>query len=287
MNETTKFIYENSIGTITFAYDSPFWLTEIDGVSSVNIDISESRSVRQVGSSIAEQSVQPKTIPLDGAIYEPLDANREKLLDVIAPQVNATLTVVQGGESWFLDVVPTKTPDVMPGNGEQYFQMELYAAYPYWRTTAAYASQIAGLIALFKFPFYTGGKWWISKYSDSYFNTIENKGNVPVEFTVVFTARSELVNPELYHVETKKWIRIRKTMIAGERISVSTKYGERGVVAISANGVVTNGFRLLAFGSSLDMALTPGENLLRIDAAQNREGLSVRIEAPEGVKSGV
>lgn len=287
MNETTRFIYENSIGTITFAYDSPFWITEIDGISSVDIDISASRSVRQIGSSISEQSVQPKVIPIDGAIYEPLDANRAKLIDVIAPQQPATLTVIQGGESWYLDVVPQKTPNIMPGNGEQYFQMELYAAYPYWRTTASYASQIAGLIAMFKFPFFTGGNWWISKYSDSYFTTITNRGNVPIEFKVVFTARSELVNPELYHVDTQKKILIRKTMIAGERIVVSTIYGERGVVAISANGVVTNGFKLLSVDSDLDMSLLPGDNLLRIDAAQNREGLSVRIEAPEGVKSGV
>lgn len=287
MNETTIFVYENTIGTLTFAYDSPFWITELDGVSSVDIDISESRSTGQVGSSISEQSVQPKKLPIDGCIYDPLDANRAKLIDIIAPQIPATLTVIQGGESWYLDVVPTKTPSIMPGNGLQHFQMELYAAYPYWRTTASYATQIAGLIAMFKFPFFTGGNWWISRYSDSYFNTIVNKGNVPIEFNVVFAARSELVNPELYHVDTQKKILIRKTMIAGERIIVSTIYGQRGVVAISANGVVTNGFKYLSVDSDLDMSLIPGENLLRIDAAQNREGLSVRIEAPEGVKSGV
>lgn len=287
MNETTRFIYENSIGMVTFERDSSFWIAEIDGVSSVDVDISESRSVRQVGSTISEQSVQPRVIPVDGVIYDPLTANRRRLIDVIAPQVPATLTVLQGGESWYLDVVPQKTPNISPGNGLQNFQMELYAAYPYWRTTASYALQVSGLVAMFKFPFFTGGTWWISKYSDSYFSPVENKGNAPIEFQVVFTAQSQLTNPELYHVESRKKILIRKTMVTGEKVIVSTVYGERGVVAVSTSGVATNGFRLLSVDSDLDMALLPGENLLRIDAAQNREGLSVRIEAPEGVRSGV
>jgi len=186
-----------------------------------------------------------------------------------------------------LDVVPEKTPEITPGNGVQFFQTRLHAAYPYWRTTASYATQLAGIIALFKFPFFTGGKWWISKHSDNFFTTIDNNGNVPMDFRVVFTARSAIENPELYHMDTGKRILIRKAMTAGERVVVSTIYGQKGVTCISASGEITNGFRYLSVGSDLSMSLIPGPNLLRIDAAYNREGLGARIEAPEGVKSGV
>jgi len=287
MNENTVFTYENTIGKITFAYNSPFWIMDVDGVSSVEIDISESRSNRQVGASIASQSVQPRSFTVDGAIFEPIASNRERVLAVIAPEVPSTLTVIQNGESWYLDVVPEKTPEITPGNGVQHFQTRLHAEYPYWRSTTSYASQIAGLIAMFKFPFFTGGSWWISKFSDSYFSTVDNKGNVPIEFRVIFTARSALENPELYHVDTGRRIRINKSMIAGERIIVSTIYGKKGVTHISAAGEVTNGFKYLTIDSDLSMTLAPGPNLLRIDATSNREGLGVRIEAPEGVRSGV
>lgn len=286
MNENTVFIYENTIGRLVFQYDSPLWITDVDGMSSVEIDIAESRSTMQVGSSITSQNVRPRSFTLDGAIFEPIAAQRERLLNVIAPQIPATLTIRQGGEEWYLDVVPEKTPEVTPGNGVQFFQPRLRAAYPYWRTTASYATQIAGLVAMFKFPFYTGGSWWISRYSDSYFASIENRGNVPVEFRVTFTARAALDNPELYHVDTGKRILIRKSMIAGERVSVSTIYGHKGVVCTSASGETSNGFKYLSVDSDLSMTLRPGANLLRIDAV-NREGLGVRIEAPEGVKSGV
>ena len=287
MNEKTIFTYESSIGTLTFSHDSPLWVTDIDGVSSVEIDISESRSNAQIGSSIAAQSVRPRTFTIDGAIFDPIELNREKLIAIVAPQKPATFTVTQNGESWFLDVVPERTPMITPGNGVQHFQMRLHAAYPYWRTTESYAMQVAGLIPKFKFPFFTGGKWWLSQFSENYFSTVTNHGNVPIEFRVTFTARSALASPELYHVDTRNLILINKTMTAGERIVVSTVYGQKGVTCISATGVTTNGFRYLSIGSDLAMALLPGSNLLRVGARVNREGLSVRIEAPEGVRSGV
>lgn len=288
MNGDTIFIYESAIGTLTFQRDPmQFWITEIDGASSVDIDIFESQSAGQVGASISGQSVQPSSFTVDGCIFEPLDANRERLIDIIAPQTPATLTVIQNGESWYKDVLPEKTPEITPGDGVQYFQMRLHAAYPYWRSTTSYATQIAGLIAMFKFPFFTGGFWWISKYSDSYFNTIVNEGNVPIEFQVIFAARSALSNPEIYHMDTQKLIRINKSMIAGERIIVSTIDGQKGVTCISNTGEITNGFKYLSLESDLSMALIPGDNLLRMAADTNREGLGVRIEAPKGVKSGV
>ncbi|HBU12714.1 MAG TPA: hypothetical protein DEB31_08315 [Clostridiales bacterium] len=288
MNENTVFIYENSIGKLTFAYDSPLWITDVDGMSSVEIDIAENRSTMQIGASITGQSVRPRSFTIDGAIFDPIDTARKLVIAVLAPQIPSTLTVKQNGESWYLDVVPEKTPEITAGNGVQFFQTRLHAAYPYWRTTASLAQQVAGLVAMFKFPFNAAGRsFWLSQFSDSYFSTVENRGNVPVEFTVVFTARSALENPELYHVDTGKRILIRKSMTAGEKVIASTVYGQKGITCISAAGEITNGFKYLSIDSDLSMTLNPGENLLRIDAAANREGLGVRVEAPEGVVSGV
>lgn len=283
----TKFTYTTAIGELVFEYDSAFWVTEIDGISSVDIDVSESRSPGQIGSSITSQSVQPRNFTIDGCIFEPVDSNREKLIDVFAPQVPATLTITSGTQSYFLDVIPTRTPEISLGQGLRNFQVQLRAAYPYWRSTRQYSTQIAGLTALFKFPFYTGGTWWISKYSDNYFRTITNKGNVPIEFNVLFSARSAVVNPELYHMDTRRHILIKKTIMAGEMVLVSTIYGNKGVTITHPDGTTENGFRYLSIDSDLNMALLPGDNLLRMGADQNREGLNIRLQSPEGVRSGV
>lgn len=287
MNQDTVFIYENSIGSIRFAFDSDFWITDVTGLSGLDVTLSESQSSGQTGATLTNQSVQPRTATFDGAIFEPLDVNRQKLIDVVAPMENATLYKIEDGETLYLDVYPERTPEITPGEGEQDFQMRLRAPYPYWRSVKTLSSMVAGLIAMFEFPFYTGGEWWISKFSDDFFTTIENKGNVPIYPTIVFAARAELSRPELLHIESGKALLFKNTMLAGERMIVTTLYGQQGVVHIDRYGKVTNGFRYLKTGSDLSMALLPGENTLRADAATNRQGLSVTFQHSEGEKSGV
>ena len=288
MNGSTTFEYENAIGKILFAKSGPFWVTDIDSVSSVDIDIAASQSPLQIGSSLHNQSVAPRSITLDGALFEPLEANRKHLLRVLAPQVPSTLTVYQNGESWFLDVFPEKTPDISPGEGVQYFQTRLYAPYPYWKSVETHTQQLVGLSPLFRFPYVEEGNWKLSEFSDNYYATVENTGNAPVGFKVVFSARATLSNPELQHLNTGEKIKIiRKTMAPGEKLVVSTLDGQKGVTCIDALGNESNGFRYLSTDSHLKMALLPGQNLLRFDAATNRAALSVRIEAPKGVVSGV
>lgn len=287
MNEKTVFRYKNAIGELVFAYNSPLWITEVGGISSVQIDIAESRSVMQSGATVTNQSVQPRSFTIDGAILGYIDDIRKRVINTIAPSLPATFTIEQNGESWYLDVVPEKTPEITVGSGVQFFQTSLRAAYPFWRTVQDDVQQISGLIAEFSFPFNSGGNWWISRYSESYFSTVENSGNVPMEFRVIFAARKVLENPELYHVDTGQRIAIKKRMLAGEQVIVSTLYGKKGVACVSNKGEETNGFKYLSKDSDLSMVLSPGKNLLRCDAAVNREGLQVLIEAPKGVKSGV
>ena len=287
MNENTVFTYQNSIGRITFSYNGAFGLTDIRSVSGVDVDVADARGMRQDGSTVTNQNVAPRTLTLNGYILEPLATHRKSLIDIIAPKVNSTLTVRENGESWFLNVVPTSTPDIAPGNGLQQFQCRLKAPYPYWRNSASFTTQLLGLTAMFKFPFYTGGNWWISKFSGDFFRTIHNPGNVPMPFDIFITARTQLTNPEVFHVGTGQKILIIKQMDPGERFIISTEYGQQGAVFVGADGVVSNGFPYLSYESDLSMALLPGDNLLRSDADSNREGLSVRISGQQGVKSGV
>lgn len=287
MNETTVFLYENALGVVRFAYESPFWITDIPEISSVEIDIASIRGREQIGETITNQIVQPKEFTMDGVIFDPIPESREHLLRVMAPLVKSTLTVINGEEMWYLDVVPQSTPAIDSGNGMQNFQVSLYASYPYWQTTDTYARQVAGLTAKFKFPFYTGGSWYISEFSDNYFTTLTNLGNVPSGIKVTFSARSSIQNPELMHMGTSKKIAIEKRMELGEKVIVSTFYGDKSVIVVDSKGNCTNGFKYLSIDSDLSFELLPGDNLLRGDSLSNRQGLNIQIEAPLGVKSGV
>lgn len=287
MNHTTVFIYESRFGSIRFALDSPFWIEDSAGFSSVDIDIASSQSADQVGAGISAQTVKPRSFTMNGTITSPVEQNRRRMIEVMAPQEPATLTYKQGGESWYLDVVPERTPDISGGTDAQSFQVRLYADYPYWRTTAMYTEQIAGLNKLFKFPFFTGGRWYITRYDEVRYKEIVNTGNVSLPFKLVFSSRAEVQTPEVVHTSTRQIIKINKLMVAGEQVVVDTQPGRRGVTVLPPGGEPVNGFRYLTTDSDLKMVLLPGVNLLRADAAENKEAISVRIETSSGVISGV
>jgi len=286
MNESTTFSYETAFGRLDFSVDSPFWISEIDGASSVDIDIYQNRAAGQVGASISGQSVQGRVLPITGSISDPVEDNRKMLIAAIPPMIPGTFTAHRGGESWFLDVVPEKSPDITPGNGLQFFQMRLFAAYPYWRSQADNNQMLAGLVAMFEFPWDSGGEWWISQFIAG-FAYVDNENNVEVPFKVVFEARHIAGYPKLYNVDTGRHIFINKEMEQGERIIVSTIPGERGVTIEAPDGTLSNGFKYLSLDSDLLMQVRPGRNIFDVTAGLNDFNIDTYIHVPEGVRSGI
>ncbi len=286
MDKSTVFTYENSIGSLTFAMDSAFWLSDVAGASSVEVDLTETRTDEQYGAVLTGQSAAPRTLTLNGCIFEPLQEHRRQLLRVMAPLTPARLTKRDAGGSYWLDVSPMKTPEVSAGEGVQQFQAQLRASWPFWRSEVNHRTTVAGLDPLFSFPFYTGGNWKISQYTQNYFRNIPNDGNVPIPFQMVFTAEGRVENPWLYHMGTRREIRLQMVMQAGQQVRVSTQPGEKGVW-LETPGKTENGFRFLTVDSDLSMVLLPGDNLLRMGADAFRENLSAGVSAPRGVISGV
>ena len=287
MTENTIVTYEARGNSVTFCRDGPLWLTDIAGTSGTTVSISEAQGAGQIGSTISDQSVQPRDITFTGAVIAETELNRRGMLSCILPGVTGRLTVLQNGESWYIDGAPKSTPEFSDGATVQDFQFTLHCPYPYWRSAEGGSTQIAGLTPLFKFPFNTGGKWWISQYSQSLFATVTNHGSVPLEFDILLTAATKVKNPEIYHVERGTSIKINRIMAAGETFAISTVYGRKGATLTLADGTKENGFRYLDVTSDLNMQLDPGENTIRYDAENNREGLRVTIDAPKGVVPGV
>ncbi len=290
MNENTIITYENRIGKLIFAYNSPLWIMDYDGMSAVDVALAETESAYQIGSTITNQSVQPRTLSLDGAIFDPLPINRANVIRVFAPRELSRLTVIRQNESWYIDVIPERTPEITPGNGVQYFQARLKAPYPYWRSAEAGANQgisLIGIEPMFSFLFNTGGTWWLSKFTSNYFSEVNNSGNVPIDFRITILAAAEVVNPEIYHVESQTRILLRTTLSTSQKAVISTVYGDKGVDIIDVDGSVSNGFRLLSIDSNLSMQLQPGTNLFRVDAQEGRENMRVRLDLVGGAVSGV
>ncbi len=287
MNENTTFVYENALGRVVFGLREGIWISEAEGLSGVQVDFSENQSAGQIGASVAGQSVQARHVSIEGVLFEPVEVNRQKLIDVFVPGVLSKFSKVDGDISYFLEVFPVSTPEISPGQALQNFQVQLKAPYPYWKSASRVSTQVVGIEKRFEFPFDTSEQWHVSVYTEMMYKEVLNSGNVPVDFDVVFTARAILQNPEIYHMNTRERIAFLYTMQLGDMIRVYTSEGQRRVEMVRADGAAENGFKYLTLDSNMFMKLQPGVNLLRADAAQNRQALNVMVHSPQGVSAGV
>ena len=143
---TFEYVTEN--GAVSFSEDSDFWITDIDGLSSNEITISETQGVNQIGSTRSSQSVRPRDLTVTGVLFGDLKENRRALLSCVSPMVPARFFIHEDGESWYLEGTPKRTP-VMEETAEmQQFQFILHCPYPYWRTADDANTLLAGIKAL-------------------------------------------------------------------------------------------------------------------------------------------
>ncbi len=287
MNKDTVITYRNDIGEIRFSYDGMFGISDIRGVSAVDVELAQTQTLGQIGATVSTRSIKPKTITIDGFFFTPIKENRKKLIDVFAPGIESRLCVLQDNTEYFIEAEPVMTPDIYLGDGIQHFQITLQASYPYWRTGTEHVLQLSGIHPTFKFPFFSGGTFKLSTFSEGYFKEVENIGNTEMGFSAIFAARAYVENPEIYLLETGNRILFHVNMESGDEILINTQEGKLNAILTRNNGISENAYRYMDIQSDMNMRLAPGKNTFRCSATQGRENLSVRMLAYQGISSGL
>lgn len=191
MNETTKFTYRTAGGECRFSFNSDFWVTHIDGASSIEVEFDAASANNTVGVNVVGQKIQPRTLIMDGAVFGDVENNRKKVLDTILPGVPARLYKEQDGKTCHLDGYPMETPKFEDGNGKQDFQFHFFCAYPYWIYGEETFNPFIQYTKYFRLPFNTGGTWQIASFEDVDNATIVNSGNAEQGFRAKFLILSD------------------------------------------------------------------------------------------------
>ena len=274
-----KYISNNG-KNLNFSLSNNLAITSISGLTENTIELAETQGVAQIGSSIQGKSVQGKDIVINGEIIGTARFLRGQLLDTITPLEGGTLIFNNILE---LGVEPIMTPYVENYAENSKFQFTLRASYPYWRSIKQIITDVAGLEPKFKFPIDYGNtgneghprEHIFGQRISNFFVNVENKGNVPAPFKVMFIAKTQLSNPSITKVSTLEFIKIQKAMISGERIEVDMM-GDLPKLTSYKIGSEEDVFRYFDIDSTL-FELDVGDNLIRYDADSNRNGLDVKI----------
>jgi hypothetical protein len=270
--------YTNGGGEIlTIRQARPFFLTKIDGTGRVRQSVNTFQAPEQDGAFFISSSLDMRNITIEGSVLantpdEAYDL-RAQLLRQFTPKQQGVLTF-RGKQ--IPCVVEEAALTASSRERAPNFFISLLCPSPFFETPDEERVELAAWEPQFHFllEIPAAGIEFGSR-QPSQIITVDNIGDVACGCRIVFKALGTVSNPEILNVDTGAYIRIVKTMTAGEEIRVYTHFAGKRITNL-AGLTETSAFHLLDTGSVF-LQLAAGRNVLRYDAAVNMDLLEVSI----------
>ena len=266
--------------------DTPFYILNNVDWGVVQGTHHSYKYVNQIGVSITSTSLKERSITVTGWIIanteEEMDERKQFLNRYFDPRYEIDVMY----KSYFLRFVPDNT--VKYGTSEKenndtivQFQIKGTCADPLFSEINGSKETIAATIATFHFPLIMSTNLYerglvFGYRQPSLTAKVTNKGAVEVGMKIVFKAIGELTNPKLIDVDTREFVAIEKSMVAGEEIVINTNVGEKSIKGKIGNEDYSNYFMYKDLDSTW-LQLRLGDNLFRYDADSGLDNLEVYL----------
>jgi hypothetical protein len=280
-----KLIYTNEREeAVEFSTRSRYHVNDVSGLSDVRNTIYAINSLGQDGDSYIHSRIESRDIEIVGNVAggseEEAARLRGELTRVLNPHLKGRLTYERGE---FKRVIDCRVNNALAYTRDirfEKFTVQLIALNPFWREVTEKRTDIAMWIGDFEFPIPDGleiisGEWRIGHREPALLATITNNGDVSTGMEIIFRAVTPVLNPSLMNTRTLEYIKINATLEAGDTVKINTRYGNKRV-SLERDGVESNLFSGLDPASSY-MQLETGDNIMRYDADNNKDGLEVVI----------
>lgn len=239
--------------------------------------------VSQVGVYIDSTTLEQRTVAISGWVvgdtYGELKSNKDRLNRLINPLHSIEVIVQDKYKLAFKPDFSVKYSVAYAENNEVLckFLIQGTCADPMFTTKNKQTALIASTIPKFRFPLVIpkGKGILMGLREPSLLAILTNGGDIDTGMLITFSCTSTVTNPSLLNVDTREFVKINKTITAGEQVVISTTSGEKYVKGL-INGEEQNYFKYLDFDSSW-LQLHTGQNTLKYDAEENVEGLEVLI----------
>lgn len=266
--------------------DTPFYILNNVDWGVVQGTHHSYKYVNQIGVSITSTSLKERSITVTGWIIadteEEMDERKQFLNRYFDPRYEIDVMY----KNYFLRFVPDNT--VKYGTSEKenndtivQFQIKGTCADPLFSEINGSKETIAATIATFHFPLIISTNLYergivFGYRQPSLTAKVTNKGAVEVGMKIVFKAIGELTNPRLIDVDTREFVAIEKSMVAGEEIVINTNVGEKSIQGKIGNEDYSNYFMYKDLDSTW-LQLRLGNNLFRYDADSGLDNLEVYL----------
>lgn len=275
-NLSKTFRYVNADGgEIVLEYDLGYLINKPNGIDTVACKLNEAQGIDQTGTTVQSVNVQSRPVTVSGILVGEFQAeNKDALLSVVRPDLDGRFYA----DDYYLDVRPTATPTIEARPVFAAFQFSLTAPYPYWQKDSSAKATLSGVSYGFKFPWNQSRKYRFGTVVTAQFINVKNGGQVPVPYTLTFSALNEVKNPQILDAASGKFIRLNKSLAAGERVVIEITH-DRTYVTSSVDGECRGALELT---SSL-YRLGVGDNVLKPTADEGLDNLQVSIDFAEEI----
>lgn len=240
--------------------------------------------VNQVGVTIVSTTLETRDVSIVGWIVADTEESMEKRKHTLNRFVNPMQFINLKYKEYDLDFKPSKTVQYTANiydNNEVVckFKITGIAADPLFRDSSQSKVTAATVHGGFHFPLMinvedNGKPTIMFGYKEpSLILDVYNKGDTPTGFIIKFKAKGTVVNPSVIDVNTQKYMKINKTLVAGEEITINTVTGAKKITGV-LNGVESNYYKYKDLKSTW-LDLDVGDNLFRYDADSNLDALEV------------
>lgn len=266
--------------------DTPFYILNNVDWGVVQGTHHSYKYVNQIGVSITSTSLKERSITVTGWIIadteEEMDERKQFLNRYFDPRYEIDVMY----KNYFLRFVPDNTVNYGTSEKENndtivQFQIKGTCADPLFSEINGSKETIAATIATFHFPLIMSTNLYergivFGYRQPSLTAKVTNKGAVEVGMKIVFKAIGELTNPRLIDVDTREFVAIEKSMVAGEEIVINTNVGEKSIQGKIGNEDYSNYFMYKDLDSTW-LQLRLGDNLFRYDADSGLDNLEVYL----------
>ena len=283
-----KITYTNENGeSVVLSHRPPFLLSKIDGLGDVGAEVQMSRAPYQDGSTHIDTLLEPRYINMQISILSgnrvDVSAMRERLARVFNPKIPGTIVYENGRIRREIRANSEHVPKYPSDNRGLRYQIaliNLLCPNPYWLSIEK-AEQLVtfsgGLTFPLRLPTIFG-----NQDSSAKSRIILNDGDAPTPIEVTFEGPA--TSPiRIENETTGEFIEVNQSLLAGEKLWISTAFGRKRVEKITVDGARVNAFHYIYIdptgvnASSTFFQLQPGNNLLTYDTGEEYEKAPVTI----------
>lgn len=279
-----RLIFKNKLGQkLELTNKAPFLLEKFD--EGTNVNLYNNKGAGQDGSTYLGNTLDKKDVTMQIAVIE---KDKEKAIEH-RHTINQIFNPKFGeGELIYIDEVKKRKikcivnqiPHFAPeGNNIRMERclINLSCCNPYWFESDETTNVIATWLANFSFELELVDEGIeFGRRQDTLITNVINVGEVETGMRIEFTALGTIENPSLFNINTREYIKVNKTMEAGEVIVIDTTFNKKTITS-KVNNTITNIFNNLDFLNSTFLQLQVGDNYFRHDALSGLDNLECRI----------